>query len=61
MKDTYKNLQVLMGGEDHHVEHQWKVCANLNVVPMLCCNVNTLNSAALIVNGRAERGTATTE
>ena len=50
-----------MGGEDHHVEHQWKVCANLNVVPMLCCNVNTLNSAALIVNGRAERGTATTE
>jgi len=36
MKETYENLQVLIGGGgDHHLEHQWNVCANLNVVAML--------------------------
>jgi len=43
-------------------EHRWNICDGLKGAAMLIVlQADTLNYAALNVNGTAERGTATTE
>jgi len=56
MKEMQENFQVLLQKRPYE-EHWWSMCADVEVIAILCCKADTLNSTAFDVNGTGEEAT----